>query len=399
MGFLVFALLTIVVDFAASQSLVLVGGNLNDGNEAIWGKVVELAGGRGVARIGVFTTASADPEDSAAYYIDIFVNIYGAANATYIPVTESSNNANDPSVAELTRQQTGFFFGGGDQSRVLKALRPRGRDTLVLTAVKDMFKAGATVGGTSAGAACLSDTVMITGGSSYDGLTYGAFSGGYKPLRPDELSYDEYGGLGFLAGWLPDTHFSERGREARLIRVLQDSRDRDIGTTRGFGLDEDMALLVLDLYTRPVGKVIGTRGGVFIADVTNTVVIPSETTNFEGVSVHYLTQDDTIDLTTGNITIASWKTNLKDNEYYNNAEVSNDILSSQRDRVWASAAAQFFNNKLDDVVTHYSYEKNPKFEITFDRVTGSGYGGIPPSNPEITVVSHQNLKVGIRENV
>lgn len=59
---------------------------------------------------------------------------------------------------------------------------------------------------------------MITGGSSYDGLTYGAFSGGYKPLRPDELSYDEYGGLGFLAGWLPDTHFSERGREARLIR-------------------------------------------------------------------------------------------------------------------------------------------------------------------------------------
>ena len=112
-------------------------------------------GGRGVARIGVFTTASADPEDSAAYYIDIFVNIYGAANATYIPVTESSNNANDPSVAELARQQTGFFFGGGDQSRVLKALRPKGRDTLVLTAVKDMLKAGATVGGTSAGAACL----------------------------------------------------------------------------------------------------------------------------------------------------------------------------------------------------------------------------------------------------
>jgi hypothetical protein len=101
----------------------------------------------------------------------------------------------------------------------------------------------------------------------------------------------------------------------------------------------------------------------------------------------------------GNITIASWKTNLKNNEYYNNAEVSNDILSSQRDRVWASTAAQFFNNKLDDVVTHYSYEKNPKFEITFDRVIGSGYGGIPPSNPEIIAVSHQNLKVGIRGNV
>ncbi len=90
---------------------------------------------------------------------------------------------------------------------------------------------------------------------------------------------------------------------------------------------------------------------------------------------------------------------MKDKEYYNNAEVSNDILSSQKDRVWASAAAQFFNNKLDDVVTHFSDEKNPKFEITFDRAIGSGYAGIPPSNPEIFVVSHQNLQVGIRENV
>ena len=101
----------------------------------------------------------------------------------------------------------------------------------------------------------------------------------------------------------------------------------------------------------------------------------------------------------GNITIANWKTALKNNEYYSNAEISNDILSSQKDRVWASAAAQFFDNKLDDIVTHFSYEKSPKFEITFDRAIGSGYGGIPPSNPEVFVVSHQNLQVGIRENV
>jgi cyanophycinase len=84
----------------------------------------------------------------------MFVNVYGAASATYIPVTETSNNADDPSVAELARQQTGFFFGGGDQLRILTALRPNGRDTLVLTAVKDMLKAGAVVGGTSAGTAC-----------------------------------------------------------------------------------------------------------------------------------------------------------------------------------------------------------------------------------------------------
>ena len=112
-------------------------------------------GGPGVAEIGVFCTASADPEGSAAYYIDMFVNVYGAANATYIPVTETSNNADDPALAELVSQQTGIFFGGGDQLRIMVALRPEGRDTLVLTAVKDLLRKGAVVGGTSAGAACL----------------------------------------------------------------------------------------------------------------------------------------------------------------------------------------------------------------------------------------------------
>jgi cyanophycinase len=83
------------------------------------------------------------------------VNVYGAASATYIPITETSNNADDPALADVVRQQTGFFFGGGDQSRILAALRPAGRETLVLAAVTEMLKAGASVSGTSAGAACL----------------------------------------------------------------------------------------------------------------------------------------------------------------------------------------------------------------------------------------------------
>ncbi len=39
------------------------------------------------------------------------------------------------------------------------------------------------------------------------------------------------------------------------IRLLQDTRERDIGTPRGFGVDEDMGLVITDLYTQPVGTV------------------------------------------------------------------------------------------------------------------------------------------------
>ena len=113
-----------------------------------------LQGGKGVAKIGIFTTASADPVGAADYYVDMFTRVYGAASATYIPVTETSNNGNDPAVADLVRQQTGFFFGGGDQERVIAALRPNGRDTLVLQATKEVFNAGGVVGGSSAGTSC-----------------------------------------------------------------------------------------------------------------------------------------------------------------------------------------------------------------------------------------------------
>jgi hypothetical protein len=38
--------------------------------------------------------------------------------------------------------------------------------------------------------------------------------------------------------------------------LLQDTRERDIGTPRGFGVDEDVGLVITDLYTQPVGTVL-----------------------------------------------------------------------------------------------------------------------------------------------
>ncbi|KAK7068718.1 hypothetical protein SK128_010638, partial [Halocaridina rubra] len=62
-----------------------------DGNQ--WFVSLTRTGGVGVARIGVITTASADPADSATFYEDLLVNTYGAASATWIPVTETSGDA------------------------------------------------------------------------------------------------------------------------------------------------------------------------------------------------------------------------------------------------------------------------------------------------------------------
>lgn len=62
---------------------------------------------------------------------------------------------------------------------------------------------------------------MITGGESWNALSNGAHSGGPSSEYPSgDLTYDEHGALGMFPGWVLDTHFSERGREGRLIRLV-----------------------------------------------------------------------------------------------------------------------------------------------------------------------------------
>ena len=95
-------------------------------------------------------TANQDPEGEGNAFVDVFRRVYGV-NATYIPVTRTSGNVDDPDVAELVRQQTGIFFVGGNRPRVLYPLIPDGRDSLVMTAIRRVLRDGGVVAGTSAG--------------------------------------------------------------------------------------------------------------------------------------------------------------------------------------------------------------------------------------------------------
>lgn len=97
---------------------------------------------------------------------------------------------------------------------------------------------------------------MIIDGPTWDGLVNGVFANtGYTNHYPNNLAYDPNGGLGLLGDFVLDTHFSEMGREARLIKVVQETRNLATGTTRGIGVDEDTALFITDLYDQPKGKV------------------------------------------------------------------------------------------------------------------------------------------------
>ena len=109
---------------------------------------------------------------------------------------------------------TGFYFSGGDQARIMDSLFFRDddaggahADTPVMSAIRSLYEtAGAVVGGDSAGGTALTGAVMPLSGESYEALLRGA--------HPDEtnddldLVYDPEGGMGFLPGYVLDTHFT-----------------------------------------------------------------------------------------------------------------------------------------------------------------------------------------------
>ena len=259
---------------ARAQSLVVIGGGLDD--PAIYDRIIELGGGPGKARIGILTTGSGTPEEGARLYVDAFAARGGKAE--WLPLTSKRRGgAEDPALVEQAGRCNVFFLGGGDQRRYTRALLRRdGSDTALLRAIRRAYEAGGVVAGTSAGAAVLVSAPMVTGGESYDALA-----------RPRRVTDRRRGGLGLFRFGLIDTHFGERGRQGRIIRLAARRR-----IELAFGVDEDTALVVTGaLGPRPGMEVVG-KGGVSVFDLTRARVNRRGRWAIENLRSHYLLAGD-----------------------------------------------------------------------------------------------------------
>jgi cyanophycinase-like exopeptidase len=158
--------------------------------------------------------------------------------------------ADSAALAAVPGQVDGVFFSGGDQWLLRQAFFDRDdRPNPALVALRSAHARGAlVVGGTSAGMAVQSDRAMLGNGDSAQALR--TISRAIAPPEPgcarsgrcteaDEaaLAWWPGGGFGLLPGFVFDTHFSERARELRLLRVLADA-----GLRFGIGADETSAV-------------------------------------------------------------------------------------------------------------------------------------------------------------
>lgn len=371
----------------------------------------------------VMTSSSADSYAAADYYVGIFEQL--GATAQWLPVDRAYRQARDTNqcdwlaayhsdfaavphldqlypdyfqahqqaceqgVADLIDNAHGVFINGGDQVRTFDALVSFESDLRIDSAellhIQSRQQDGRlVVGGTSAGAAVQSGGLagngntnpMITAGSSHGILVNGFNANNHEAI----------GGIETFPWGVVDTHFSERAREGRLIRLLAHADVRF-----GFGVDETMALNVAQIEvdgeaTRVVMQVTG-ENGVYIVDMAEAHILQQSPFEVRDVVTHFLNDGDRFILypETGEyeIEFAEGGTAMEVGSEAE-AEVTNDDILYQ-DNYRAMAAEMMTKGATE--ATGTSYEDDPEYSVILR------LGDDTAAQSKDDKVSYRNLRV------
>lgn len=258
---------------APRGTLFMIGGGRRPAD--MMKEFIRLAEAGGSGRIVVLPMANSLPEEVGSELVRQLEEL-GAKDVACLNL--SREQALNPESARLFKGVNGIFFPGGSQSRLLKVLF----GTPVHDKLMQLYRNGAVVGGTSAGAAVMSG-IMITGEEKREVEAGGEFST-IEPCNVFTLP-----GLAFIHEALIDQHFIRRRRHNRLISLVVENP-----RLLGIGIDESTAVVV-----GPGSKfrVVG-EGNVVIydaspADIIKTTGAPM---SCHGMLMHLLKPGDRFDL-------------------------------------------------------------------------------------------------------
>ncbi len=213
---LAFAVIGLLVHIAAGQQRLMVVGGGTRPPEATK-QFVEWSGGTN-AKILIITWASAAENSS----FDGTQKVFMAANPGSVQhaVIRPLDAEKRAKFIDQLKTATGVYFGGGDQNRIMEVLK----DEELLKIIRTKYAAGIPFGGTSAGAAVMSDP-MMTGEADLKIL-----DGSKVGVRP---------AIGFVSEVMFDQHFLLRQRHNRLFGfVMQNPK------YLGVGINEGMAVMI-----------------------------------------------------------------------------------------------------------------------------------------------------------
>ncbi len=221
---------SIVFSFAQSTqvpkgNLFIIGGG--NKSEALIKKLIATAELSTSDYIAILPMATEEP-DTAFYYIK--EDLSPATNNKIVAFNFTPDKTNNKVWLDSLRRAKLIYITGGDQSKFMKAVL----HTPVYDAIHAAYNNGATIAGTSAGAAVM-NKYMITGNQLLDT----AYSATFDRLRDKNVEIEE--GLGMIDDAIVDQHFITRSRYNRLLSALALHPDLPC-----IGIDEGTAIIVHD---------------------------------------------------------------------------------------------------------------------------------------------------------
>ena len=256
----------------ANRTLIIIGGKEDrSNNKIILGEVARRVGS---GKLVVSTVAMENnPQELFDEYERAF-RLLGVKHVYNLEIADRGDATRESKVRILDDAQ-GVFFTGGDQIKITSQIG----DTPIFSRIREIYEDGGVIAGTSAGAAVMSETMMVEGGDEESHV-----NGGSVRMSP---------GLGLIDGVIVDQHFMERGRVGRLLgAVAQNPKNL------GVGIDEQTAIVVEKDKTF---YVLGS-GAVYVIDgsfVTYSTVAEEaryKTPSIYDVRMHVLSQGDLFDL-------------------------------------------------------------------------------------------------------
>lgn len=197
----------------------IVRNNLNFFELGILRRLVEETGGTS-KKIIVITTASMMPKEVGLNYLNAFGKI-GCTNVNVLSI-RNREDAMNPEYIEEIKECDAVMFSGGNQLRLTSTFG--GTEFLSIIHDRYMNHEDFLIGGTSAGAMAMSNTMIYEGNASTAHLK------GEVKLTT---------GLAFIKDVIFDSHFEKRGRFGRLAQAVVSNP-----SAVGIGLGEDTGMLI-----------------------------------------------------------------------------------------------------------------------------------------------------------
>jgi len=262
---------------AQDGHLFILGGG--DRPASLMTEFITLAGGPEHARILVLPMASGVPDTTGMEQAESF-RALGVRQVSWAMFDREQAERGDP--LPLLEGVTGVFFSGGDQSRLTAVVL----HTPVHERLRALYRDGAVIGGTSAGAAVMS-RIMITGEERGESASRSPFG----TVRAATVVTTE--GLGFVTDLIIDQHFIARRRWARLLSVVLEHP-----SAVGVGIDEATAIIV----GSGQGFRVAGAGTVVVIDARRAGEVSADqhgNLGATGITLHLLQNGDSFSLESG----------------------------------------------------------------------------------------------------